>query len=169
MQQQATQALNQPQYQYPPPNLQQPVVQAQNQSHLYTRSTGGITTNLSQGFALTEQRGIHISNLDYKVSKGDIERKFAPAGEIVDCDRVKDPNTGKFKGHATVKYSTAREAANAVEDFDGLMWKDRRLKVKLDKNATVVQAPATNSSPRQNTRVNGTPLVVNGSSGYQVR
>lgn len=164
IQQRTMPSATQPQIRtYPPTNLQT-AGQGRDQ---YVASSGGIPTNVSQGYAVTEHRGIHIRNLDYKLSKDDIIRKFGKVGYIVECKRETD-QAGKFRGYATIRYSTAWEAARAQAEFNGLEWRNRTLQVKLDKNATVVKAPATSSTSQQNKRSTVPPIIVNGSSGYQV-
>lgn len=156
------------QYSYPVAGTQQANYSVQAQAPVLT--TEGIVKNVSKGYAVTEQRGVHITNLDFLVSKDDIIRLFSKAGKIVECNPAIEKSTGKFRGFATIQYSTANEAERAVERFHGQKWRGgRSLHVKLDKNTTVVQPPTPSSSSRSGIRSSATPIIVNGSSGVQVR
>lgn len=159
----------QQQPQYSAVRVQQPYAQIPRQAPSSTLTSGGVPINVSQGYAVTENRGIHVSKLDYKLSQQEIYRYFSKAGKIVECEPAINKATGENKGYAIVRYSTAMEAQKAIEQFHGQRWKGQHLRVRLDRNATVVRAPPATSSARSGARGAGTPVIVNGSSGHQVR
>lgn len=152
---------------------QQPVpLQGQNpaQAPVYIPTSAGTYVNVGQGAIKTEIRGIFISNIDYKASSKDIQAFFGKAGEIVKCQLLKDPATGKSKGNATVQYASAKDAKKAVGMFNNEKWMSMRLKVRLDKEPIAVgtssssRASASTSNGRSSQSRNSTePIIVNGS------
>lgn len=132
----------------------------------------GTVVNIGQGTVQTEARGVFISNIDFKAKSEDIARHFGRAGRIVRCQLQKNPSTNKFKGNATIQYSTAKEARTAVDLFNNEKWMSMRLKVRLDRATTPISAPqpipTTNGGPSngrssQPGRTNVEPIIVNGS------
>lgn len=152
----------QPQYER---RVQQMLSPATYQQSVYTSPTTGLPINIDQGYARTQFRGIFVKELDFSAQKHEIQHYFARAGNILKCERQKD-STGRFKGIAIIQYSSAQEADYAVKEFNGVRWKGRKLVVRHDREGTTITAPPTSSSSQQRTSHTGTPIIVNGSSGY---
>jgi hypothetical protein len=123
-------------------------VQSQVQGPVYISSPIGIHVNVGQGTVKTEVRGVFISNIDYEAGTKELERFFSRAGEIVCCRLQRDPVTEKSRGNATVQYTTANDARNAVRLFNDEKHMSMRLRVRLDRGAiaTGVPIPSTGSS-----------------------
>lgn len=113
--------------------------------------------NVSNGFAVTVSRGIFVSGLNYKVKESDVKHLFSKIGNVVESRLLCDPSTGKSKGVATVLFSTAKEAQEAIFRYHGALWMEKKIKVRPDTEATTVVEPR---------REDDTPLIVNGSRRY---
>jgi len=126
-------------------------------SPVYALSSSGTPINTSNGTIRTEARGVFISGLNFKARTKDVEGVFGRAGEITKCELQKDASTGKSKGNATIQYSSAVEAQQAIEMFNGKSYMSMKLTVRRDKEATAISPP-----PAQAGR-NNEPIIVNGS------
>ena len=73
---------------------------------------------------------------------------------MVECALKTDNATGKSKGVATVLFQTAKEAQEATKRYHESMWEGKEIKVRLDKEQTVVAPPRPD------------PLIVNGSRDH---
>lgn len=127
----------------------------------YTTGTTGLPTNTTRGIVRTEVRGIFVSGLDFKARQKDIEKHFRQAGEIVKIELQKD-SAGKSKGNATILYTTAEDAQEAIEMFDRKKFMSMQLRVRPDREATVIAPPPQASAGAQQ-RANMEPTIVNGS------
>jgi len=125
-------------------------------SPVYAVSSSGTPINTSNGTIRTEARGVFISGLNYKAHTKEIEGVFGRAGEITKCELQKDAATGRSKGNATIQYSSAMEAQQAIDMFNGKLYMSMKLTVRRDKEATAINPP-----PAQASR--GEPIIVNGS------
>ncbi|EME78010.1 uncharacterized protein MYCFIDRAFT_79248 [Pseudocercospora fijiensis CIRAD86] len=128
----------------------------------YTTGTTGLPTNTTRGLVRTQARGIFVSGIDFKARQKDIERHFRQAGEIVKLELQKDASTGKSKGNATILYTNAEAAQEAIEIFDRQKFMSMQLRVRPDKETTVVAPPPQASAGAQR-RTNMEPTIVNGS------
>lgn len=72
---------------------------------------------------------LYIGNLDYDVTKDQLEELFSQVGKVVDSIVITDRTTGRSKGFGFVEMSNAKEAKKAVEKFNGEKLKDRTLVV----------------------------------------
>lgn len=133
----------------------------------YTTGTTGLPTNTTRGLVRTQARGIFVSGLDFKARQKDIERHFRQAGEIVKVELQKDAATGKSKGNATILYTNAEDAMEAIEMFDRKKFMSMQLRVRPDKETTVVapppQQPSAGAGAQRRTTTNMEPTIVNGS------
>ncbi|KXT16081.1 hypothetical protein AC579_7126 [Pseudocercospora musae] len=134
-----------------------------SQYPVYTTGTTGLPTNTTRGLVRTQARGIFVSGLDFKARQKDIERHFRQAGEIVKVELQKDTSTGKSKGNATILYTNAEDAQEAIEMFDRRMFMSMQLRVRPDKETTVVAPPPQASAGAQRRTTNMEPTIVNGS------
>ncbi|KAK5126256.1 hypothetical protein LTR85_010491 [Meristemomyces frigidus] len=124
---------------------------------VYALSSSGMPVNTTHGHVRTEARGIFVSGLNYKARTKEIEAVFRRAGEVTKCELQKDSSTGKPKGNAMIQYASAAEAQQAIDMFNDRMYMNMRLKVRPDKEPTVVSPP-----PAQASR-SSEPIIVNGS------
>ncbi|KAK5699907.1 hypothetical protein LTR97_006041 [Elasticomyces elasticus] len=130
--------------------------QAARNAYAYT--SNGLPVNTNSGAIRTESRGVFVSGLNYKARSRDVETLFSKAGEISKCEVQKDTSTGRSKGKATIRYSSAAGAQQAINMFHGRTFMDMALKVRLDTEKTVVSPPNATQASRSNQ-----PIIVNGS------
>jgi Tfp pilus assembly protein PilV len=126
----------------------------------YTVPPSGLPVNTANGSIRTEARGVFISGLSYKAKSKDIEAAFSRAGEISSCEVQKDVTTGKSKGKATVRYTSAAGAARAISMFDKKKFMGMEISVRADTDRTVVSPPPVSVTMR----TNGQPIIVDGSN-----
>lgn len=72
---------------------------------------------------------VYAGNLPLNLTEGDVICILSQYGEIDDIHLVRDGDTGKSKGFAFVKYTDARSAVLAVDNFTGSMVLGRTLRV----------------------------------------
>jgi len=120
---------------------------------MYVSNGTGRPVNQSKGVAVTVPRGIFVSGISYNMTESHIKRKFSKVGTVVECALKTDNATGKSKGVATVLFQTAKEAQEATKRYHRSMWEGKEIKVRLDKEETVVATPTD-------------PLIVNGSGDH---
>ena len=120
----------------------------------HIRDTSGLSVNVSKGAFYTESRGIHISNLDFKITQSELQRMLAKVARPAQVDLHFDGARGKAnKGSAVVQFQTSEDARRVVNHFNGYKVKGKELRVRLDKNTTSVGAITH-------------PTIINGSTGY---
>lgn len=66
----------------------------------------------------------------------DLFDTFTPFGNVIRCQITTDKVTGESKGFGFVSYDTPQEADAAVENMNGAMVGDRRLKVEKSREQT---------------------------------
>lgn len=138
-----------------------PVLASNGVAHSVANANYNTPINVSQGAILTEARGIFISDIKYSVTQSDILNLVSAAGPVEKCELHKDPKSGSPRGSATVTF-TNRDSPNvALRMFNGKELAGRKMKIRLDKEMTIVKPGPNNAYPQQ-------PLVVNGSTPYQV-
>lgn len=112
----------------------------------------GLPVNTTAGTVETESRGIHISNLSYKVSEHDLKKFVKQYGQPTKVI-LKTDSHGKSKGSAVATFKTADEAAIAAGRLHGVKWKGFALKVKVDRESTT------------SVKKERGPIIANGSTG----
>ena len=127
---------------------------------MYALSASGTPINTSHGLVRTEARGVFVSSLSFKARTRDVEELFCRAGKITRCDIQKEPSTGKSKGIAVVNYATAVEAQRAIAMFHNKEFLNLKLKVRHDKEPTVIGRPPPGQASKTKTTE---PIIVNGS------
>ncbi|KAK5113509.1 hypothetical protein LTR62_003378 [Meristemomyces frigidus] len=130
----------------------------------YAMSVSSLPVNIRNGLVRTEVRGVFVSGLSYQARPNDVEALFEKAGEISRCDVQKDTSTGRSKGKATIKYTTAAGAAQAISLLDGRTYLGMKLKVRADTETTPVSAPPNPLASRSSQ-----PVIVNGSQSEVLR
>ncbi len=66
-------------------------------------------------------RELYVGHIPYEVNEEDLRRTFTVAGTVTSVHIITDPVTGKSKGCAYVRMSSAGEAAEAIECLDGAL------------------------------------------------
>jgi hypothetical protein len=113
----------------------------------YGRNSYGLPVNVSSGPVPSECREIHISNIQYKVHKGEMEAQISKIATPASFQYHVD-HAGKFKGTAVATFNSGEDANRVVAQLDKKLIKGKKVKVRLGKQLTPVTP---------------TPLVLNGS------
>ncbi|MBT0653689.1 RNA recognition motif domain-containing protein [Geomobilimonas luticola] len=74
-------------------------------------------------------RELYVGSISFDAGEDDLRRLFAVSGKVSSIHLITDPQSGKFKGCAYVKMSTAEEAKDAIESLDGALLLDRTITV----------------------------------------
>jgi RNA recognition motif-containing protein len=72
---------------------------------------------------------LFVGNLSYQATEDDIRELFQQAGTVESVRIITDQFTGRPKGYAFVEMSTPEEAAQAIEQLNGRVFRDRNLLV----------------------------------------
>lgn len=72
---------------------------------------------------------IHVGNLSYDATEGDLRQEFQAFGQVMSVDIIKDRVSGRSRGIAFIEMSTVSEGQAAIEGLKGKMLKDRTLDV----------------------------------------
>lgn len=102
-----------------------------NQTHVLKRREAelGIDYNASWHQEFISSAYVCVRHLHPALNEGDVIVVFSQFGEIVDCNLVRDKETGRSRGFAFIAYEDQRSTALAVENFDGVEVKGRRIQV----------------------------------------
>ena len=68
---------------------------------------------------MDSNRRLFVGNLPFQVLERDLEDQFRNIGTVVSVNLMLDKETGRSRGFAFVEFSTAEEAAQAVEQLNG--------------------------------------------------
>ncbi|HKZ15971.1 MAG TPA: RNA-binding protein [Geobacteraceae bacterium] len=66
-------------------------------------------------------RELYVGHLSYEATEDDLRRTFAVAGTVTSVHIITDPESGKSKGCAYVRMSSAEEAKEAIDCLDGAL------------------------------------------------
>lgn len=72
---------------------------------------------------------IYVGNLSPDVGKDDLTEMFAKFGEVKEVRLIKDKFRGKFKGFAFIEMPSDEQAQKAIEETNGMDFKERALTV----------------------------------------
>ena len=72
---------------------------------------------------------IFIAALDFELTEGDLICLFSQYGEVVDCNLVRDRQTGKSRGFAFLAYEDQRSCVLAIDNMNGAALLNRTLRV----------------------------------------
>ena len=89
----------------------------------------GISPEASWHADYSHSAYIHIGGFPYGMNEGDITTVFSQCGEIVDCNLVRDSETGESKGFAFIGYADQRSTVLAVDNFNAALICGRKIKV----------------------------------------
>ena len=76
---------------------------------------------------------LYVGNLDYSVTKDDLQAHFAQAGDVVDAVVITDKYSGRSKGFGFVEFAEEAMAQEAIKMLNGQEFKGRELRVDLAK------------------------------------
>ena len=89
----------------------------------------GISGSASWHNDYADSAYVHIGGLSYGMNEGDVVTVFSQCGEIVDCNLVRDVDTGESKGFAFIGYADQRSSILAVDNFNAAVICGRTIKV----------------------------------------
>ena len=72
---------------------------------------------------------IFVAALDTELTEGDVIAAFSQYGEVVDCNLVRDKQSGKSRGFAFVAYEDQRSCVLAIDNMNGAKLLGRTLRV----------------------------------------
>ena len=72
---------------------------------------------------------IFIAALDNELTEGDVICIFSQFGEVVDCNLVRDRQSGKSRGFAFLAYEDQRSCVLAIDNMNGAKLLNRTLRV----------------------------------------
>lgn len=72
---------------------------------------------------------LYVGNLNYNLSKNDLEQMFAAHGTVVSAQVITDRDTGRSKGFGFVEMGTDEEAQAAISALNGKNLGGRNLTV----------------------------------------
>lgn len=77
------------------------------------------------------QAKLFVGNISYQTTEEDLRDHFAQAGTITAVNLMLDKYSGKSRGFAFVEYTSAQDAAKAVEMFNQKELQGRALTVNI--------------------------------------
>jgi cold-inducible RNA-binding protein len=72
---------------------------------------------------------LYVGNLNYNITKNDLEQLFAAHGSVVSAQVITDRDTGRSKGFGFVEMGTDEEAQAAISALNGKAHGGRNLTV----------------------------------------
>ena len=72
---------------------------------------------------------IFVAALDFELTEGDVICIFSQFGEVVDCNLVRDRQTGKSRGFAFIAFEDQRSCVLAIDNMNGAKLINRTLRV----------------------------------------
>ncbi len=76
---------------------------------------------------------IYVGNLSFDTTSADLERLFAPHGEVRKAQVISDRDTGRSRGFGFVEMASAEEAKAAIDSLNGKDHGGRQLTVNVAK------------------------------------
>lgn len=89
----------------------------------------GLTGNKSWHHQFKHSAYVYVGGLHTGMSEGDVVIVFSQFGEVVDCNLIRDKETGKPKGFAYICYEDQRSTVLAVDNMNGFQLLKRTLRV----------------------------------------
>ena len=78
----------------------------------------GITGKASWHSDYESSAYVYVGGLPFAMNEGDLVSVFSQCGEIVDCNLMRDTDTGKSRGFAFIGYADQRSTILAVDNFN---------------------------------------------------
>jgi RNA recognition motif-containing protein len=95
---------------------------------------------------------LFVGNLSYQATEDDIRELFQQTGTVESVRIITDQFTGRPKGYAFVEMSTPEEAAQAIEQLNGRVFRDRNLLVDHARSQGPGGGRAPGRGPRDDRR-----------------
>jgi hypothetical protein len=105
--------------------------------------------------SLPEQHGIIITGLRSQITENDLEKLLKKTGNPLDFELRRNGSSNQPRASAVANFATTEEARHAVRVLNGRQYSGVKLRAWPGKELNPVETPPQ-------------PLVVNGSTGYQV-
>ncbi|KAE8145834.1 hypothetical protein BDV25DRAFT_61223 [Aspergillus avenaceus] len=80
------------------------------------------------------RRTIFIQNLSPTTTKSELQSHLQETGTIDACEVPLDPSSSRCKGFARITFRTSEEAKRAVARFNNSVFKDAKIRVKIDRS-----------------------------------
>ena len=77
---------------------------------------------------------LYVGNLSFNTENIDLEKLFSASGTVISVDIMKDKSTGRNKGFGFIEMKNQQEASGAIEKFNGMDFKGRKIKVNIAKD-----------------------------------
>jgi RNA recognition motif-containing protein len=74
---------------------------------------------------------LYVGNLVYSLTEEELSEMFGQYGQVEECKLITDFRTGRSKGFAFVKFASAEDAANAMEQLNDQDVQGRKLFIKI--------------------------------------
>ncbi len=81
-------------------------------------------------------QSLFVGGLSYSTTQDSLSDYFAKAGSVVSANIITDRQTGRSKGFGFVEMSTAEEAQNAINMFNGQELDGKKLAVNIARPRT---------------------------------
>lgn len=98
------------------------------------QNRGKSDNNFSESSSSTPGTQLFVGNLSWDTNWRDLKDFFSKCGEVERADVAEAPD-GKKKGFGTVRFFNAKDAANAIEQLNGMELQGRDLLVRIDNKA----------------------------------
>ena len=72
---------------------------------------------------------IHVSNLNLNLTESDLQRMFAPFGEIKLIELVRDKLNNRSRGRAYISMPVEKEGRNAIQNLNGQEFRGKPITV----------------------------------------
>lgn len=82
------------------------------------------------------ERSVYITNLSFKMTDAELEKIFSHAGKVETSHVFFDKNLLRPAGRGIVLFSKKEEAHRAIEEFDNISIKGRKIKVQINAKST---------------------------------
>ncbi|CAM9466497.1 unnamed protein product [Chrysoparadoxa australica] len=89
----------------------------------------GLSGTASWHHKYKDSAWVFVGGLPFELTEGDVLCVMSQWGEIEDLNLVRDPDTGKVKGFAFIKYEDQRSTILAVDNFNGVRILGRTIRV----------------------------------------
>jgi hypothetical protein len=119
-----------------------PPVAPRKMSPTYVYTPNHHPVNAAGGLVQTESRGIFISQLDYGIDQRQLDEYLRRIGPFDSCEIRQDATSGRSRGIATARFTTAEAAASAVQVLHGQKLMSKTISVRFDTEKETV-APAS--------------------------
>ncbi len=96
-----------------------------------------------------EHKKLFMGNLDFAVTEGDVKTLLSDYGTVVNI------KMSKKKGCAFIEMSDEAEAALAIKKLNGIMFKDREVRISLEIKASKAKAISINNYNKINSTSSG--------------